>query len=693
MYNLEVINIVDYNYKVDLYYTNHSSNKSNYAQIKLTLNSSNFNFDLCKVDGSDFRLIDLRSNTSVLNMWTAKWNKDIKSAIIIFGVPDVKPYETIKLKACFGNKSAVSISNKSSVGLLLSYKFDKPTLDTSEWGGRTYSALTEYGYQLPSSEDYTIDSINSPLAGINNWILKMGLYADFDNLSITTTEAMTAGIDFTGPENPFTIGLLQTSYMRHNAVSPGGTVYSTWSLHEGGLEGFSYNEASISYDEKVDKVYVGLSGRKGYRDVLFGIGRKVEGDTRLDNIKINGRHTVYNRPDGGYPTYIQWIAIAVNDGINFSEMDASPLYTPYEIIPHQIQDFRKYGNNIINVQNIHVTSFGGNPYNLTDNNPDTMWISDSNAVSNNFIYLTFYTTIGTNIVNKGYLHYDSGHELYLNASKLSDSSDNIFKYFKATANDSWAAIRFDEKKNIKSFRILNGDNRNEMPKNYVFMGTNYNPYTDIDKAIVLSNGVFPDISGWICKEITNERSFEYYVLRVMDTYGSVPTLIKRWEMSDYSYDDKSYVSQLRLLPPQGAYTDMFPKEVSLLASNDDLTWNTLLPFVETYTPFMSHISEYGFWQYYNFYNTDGYKYYKLLFRGNWGNNSGSIAISNVSLHELSSEDNTYRLLRGNSNNIRQIWSIHDGKVLFFANNFISGLTDNKVTYSASIPLSYTDLNV
>ena len=699
MYNTEIVKITDYRYKADLFYTNQSSAASNYVTIKLILNSSNFNFDLNKDDGSDFRLIDSRNDMATLNMWVAKWDKTNKKAVLFFGLPYVGPYSVIKLIACFGNYNSSNISNPDSVGFKLAYRFDSSVIDINKWSGFTTSTITNYGYRLPSSQGTTINSVTSPLSGINNWAIEFGLYADFDDLSITSTYYMSAGVEFSGAENPFVVGLLQTSIVRHNAVVPNGATYENSVVTEGGLEGYSYNEIKIVYSEVIDSVIVDISSRNNYKDSRHIISRKVEGDTDLSNILINGRHVSGVGTAGGYPTYIQWIAISENDGLNLHTIDGSSLYFPYELIQHQDQDFRPYGENVVKLQNCHESSFGGNPYLLTSNNIEEYWCSYQNAVSEEEIFLSFYTTLGDNIVDKSYQHYDSGHELYLNASKLSEPLIDEVKKYQSTLLPSWVSIEFEEKQKITSFKILPTDELEEMPKDYVFMGSNHNPYNDINEAVVLCSGIFAQTSNWIPVELNNEYSYKYYILKIITAYGGTTTSMKRWYMSNYHDRRKKYVTQLRLLPPADSNASIFPKEIMLLGSNDDVNWQMLIPWTYTYTPFISHINEYGFWQYYNFHNTHGYKYYRLKCRGNWGHESGFIGINKLSLHEMHIEEHYNRVLRGTSNNIKQVWATNDisldngiGRV-FISNDYLNIVTDNKLKLSVILPDNYNDMGL
>ncbi len=77
-------------------------------QIRIELNSSNFNFSLANPDGSDIRFADM--NGTELNYWIQEWNSESNIAIVWVKVPVINPPET-NILMFYGNPSATSESN------------------------------------------------------------------------------------------------------------------------------------------------------------------------------------------------------------------------------------------------------------------------------------------------------------------------------------------------------------------------------------------------------------------------------------------------------------------------------------------------------------------------------------------------------------------------------------------------------
>lgn len=695
-YNTEVVKIDDYLYRELITYNNSCSYYRESVRLKMVLNSSNFNFSLCKTDGSDIRVLDQRNGVATLNMWIAKWDINKPRAIIFFDLPYVDSKEEIQLLVCWGNKSAANISSINDIGFILCDNFKTTTL-SSKWSDYNTSTVTSYGYKLPSSSSDSarrVKSTTSPLVGVGSWVVEFGVYGDFSEAAFPPYQSRTVGLEVYGPENPFVVGILTTNRIRHNAIMPGGGTFSVSSESGGGLEGYSYNEVRIYYEEGKDRIVVNLKDRNNYPDVTYTLSRKVEGDTVLNEIGICGREYAsngWNYDDGAWPTYIQWLSVDRFHSEANDELDVSTLYRPYEIVNHSNQDFRLYQPNLLSVQCRHESSFGGDPYALIDNS-NYAWESNIGASTRDYIELLFSTTMGQNITNDSYTHYDSGHDDYLSAAKLSHADyDDTNKYFASTASSGWVGIRFNKPEQVGAFRILNTTYSGAMPKNFSFMGSDYHPRLGFDKADVLCSGVMPQTDSWFPILVDNNKYYNYYILKIDSTYSNQPIRIRRWELMERVVNDKSYASQIRLLPNQANH-DMFPKEILLQGSEDGYIWRDLTPWTPTYTPFIQHIAEYGFWQRYSFYNTYGSNFYKLKCRGNWGNVDDKISISELSLHELESEVCTNRILSGN-NNIRQVWATPSNNAVFLSNSFINKLINNEVVYSEALPPEYTDFNV
>jgi hypothetical protein len=171
----------------------------------------------------------------------------------------------------------------------------------------------------------------------------------------------------------------------------------------------------------------------------------------------------------------------------------------------------------------------------------------------------------------------------------------------------------------------------------------------------------------------------------------------------YSYigsDKPKYISQLRLHPADfGGLEDNFPKQISVEGSNDILNWETVLPWTNTYTPYISHNASYGKWQRYSFTNIKGYGYYRLACKDNWGAIDGRIIIGGWEMCELVEEANIHRILGGETNNIKQIWATDncgfedENGLVYIANEKLSIVQHSELIEEKDISEFYDDINV
>jgi len=199
----------------------------------------------------------------------------------------------------------------------------------------------------------------------------------------------------------------------------------------------------------------------------------------------------------------------------------------------------------------------------------------------------------------------------------------------------------------------------------------------------------------------NTALYKYYILYIHNTYGNKNIKMQEWEMMySLGQTERKYPSQLRLHPAlYSTWQYNFPKEISLLGSIDSINWTTLIPWTNTYTPFMEHYEGYGYWQRYSFNNINGFWSFRLLCRGNWDAEDNKIIIGGWSLHELEEEAYTYRILDGTTNNIQQIWATeHCGiddkySLIFIANDKMNKISNNRLVGSSTLPFYYEDFNV
>ena len=498
---------------------------------------------------------------------------------------------------------------------------------------------------------------------------------------------------------------MHVNRIEHNAQQPGGGTWSYSTATYRGLEPYSYQELYIDYYEPKDRITYKMQNRDTYDDTVKTIYRKVEGDTRSTNVRLHGRQTS-DDVDGAYPTYINWFIVREYDGTSSSSFDTSDLYVEYEHYYHQQQDFRDYSPDFTSVMYPHESSFGGNPYLLSDEGFDSdtnVWISDDGATAESEVSLTIHTGWTDDTTERGFTHYDSSHVYYYNASKLSDNDgDRMYRdFWHSTTASGWAAIKFPTNRTIGAFRIKATDNLNACPKNFVFYGSNYNPYVFFEEVRKITDGVFEQTENWQSRVLTSEAQYKYYVLEILDTYGGEDIELQEWEMTAYLGQTKRrYPSQLRLHPAlYNNWEANFPFEFSLMGSLNGVNWTTIMPWQRTVTPFYGHLSVDDYWQRYSFNNIDGYWSFRLLVRGNWGSADSKIIIGEWSIHELAEEAYIHRVLDGTTNDIQQIWATSDtgiddeSAVIFVSNEKLNRVADGKLIRSDSIPSYYEDFNV
>ena len=672
--------------------------RTNYP-VKLVLNKNNFNFDLAQNNGFDFRLAERSNGSGVLKMWVAKWDKDNKYAVLWFKIPQLSSDPESVFYAFWGGDYSDDISIPEELGFLFYENFETIPLPSVKWTGSLNSNITTYGYLFPSNSSFT--TIINPLTGQSSWVIEAGVYLVNDTSCDLNDRAH--GFEFVGDENGFVINIMHNTRVEHNAISPGGGVYQNIDQTYGGLEFDSYQEHYIAYYEPEDRVYQRIVNRKSYTDIENKIDRKVEGDTRINNVRLHGRQTA-SINDGAYPSYISWFVIREYDNLNITNLDGSELYIPYENVEHQTFDYKIYTDDLTSILYPHKSSFGGYAYNLSNNlcsSTDDIWMSDLDAISSDPIYATIYFDRTENLVSNRKIHYDSGHEKFYNASKMSDSDTNVHErdHWRAETLNGWAVISFgDDRSIINVFGIKAvSDDLDSCPKSYKFYGGLEN-YTGPFK--LLCEGVFEKTAEWQSITFTNENPYKYYKFEVLDTYGN-NIKVQEWEMYSYIGSSKpKYISQLRLHPADfGGLEDNFPKEISLEGSNDTLNWEEVMPWTNTYTPYISHNFSYGKWQRYSFTNIKGYWHYRLACRDNWGVSDGRIIIGGWEMCELVEEANIYRILGGETNDIKQIWASNscgfedEYGLIYMANEKLNIVQGSKLVEEKDISELYDDINV
>ncbi len=95
-------------------------------QIKVQLNTSNFNYPRASPDGSDIRFFD--GNQIFLNYWIENWDTSGTSVIWV-KIPDLG---TTYIYMYYGNSNATSLSNGTNTFVFFD-DFEGTNLDTSKW--------------------------------------------------------------------------------------------------------------------------------------------------------------------------------------------------------------------------------------------------------------------------------------------------------------------------------------------------------------------------------------------------------------------------------------------------------------------------------------------------------------------------------------------------------------------------------
>lgn len=703
------INPNNFLYRRNVYFTNPYSTFKTDLIAKLVLTEENFNFDLAQEDGSDFRLVD---NVNTLRMWVAHWSKEDEHAVLFFKLQNVGGGASVSFKAYWGNANIEKNSEPETLGFDFYEDFESIPLSSSKWSGDLNRTLTDQGYLIYAN----FTSTTSPLLNRNSWVIEAGLYCGWTSNQNWDQTSRAMGFQFLGTENPFTISLVNLDRIKHNATVPTGSTIETSTKNFGGLEAASINDIYISYNEPEDIVRVKLQNRNTFSNVEHTIRRKVEGDTRLDNIRIVPRETGGSY-GGAQPTYISWMVIRNYDERGVSTLDGRNLYISHEEVQHASQDFRDYGTDITNTLYEHESDFGGNPYLLSNNLHDSntnVWISNEDATSEDEIHLDInFGWSKTQLVSKTLNHYDSGHVYYYNASKLSDKDlDKMGRSFwHSTTTSGWSSIQFNSPKKIGALRIKAHSEVAARPKDYVFYGSNDAPtslYDDNYEVVIyyssakkIIEGTFVNTDEWQSVKIPAGAKYTHFILDVLNTYGDENIKIQEWRMYEsIDFIERRYPTQLRLHPATyGDYMSNFPKEIKFEGSVNGYDWTTLIPWTYTYTPYSVHYTGQGYWQYYTFVNTQGYWSFRLSCRGNWGATDGKIIIGEWALHELLSESYTYRILGGVSNNIQQVW-LSDGctfgdthKIIYMSNDKLNFVVKDKLLESKTLPDYYEDLTV
>jgi len=467
------------------------------------------------------------------------------------------------------------------VGLLFADPFADGNYDVAKWSGNS--------------------TVGNPFSGIANWKTYIG-----------APPSWPGDIDFYGTENDFyfafdDIDASGADDVEHDFVTGTPTNY----LGIGFDNSDRAHTIELGYYEPTDYLYYELTGRRAtYGDVSESWESETHGDIRLTQLHLDNMS-------------VEWVAIQEWSGPeNEALIDSSNLYISYENQIPQNLDFNAYTINYANAVYRHTAEYG-DPYKLVDEQYDSteyVWSVNEEHAMPTSVYINFAVK-GSNLVSTAFNHFDSGHEEFLNASKLSvyDETTTSGYYWQGTTTSGYAAIDFlnsSYRVGIILFRGLE-DDLDGMPNNFTIDGTDSDPrFTSVSGFTNLYTGNLEKNSEWQTVRFVNNYPYRYYRIYVIDTYGN-DIALRDWEM--YSYEEglsEKNIRQLRLKPANFDSNEIyFPKYINLFGVTLSGTTTEIVSIQKTYNPFEEGAWEY--WQRYSFDNSNSYWGYKLDVYGNW----------------------------------------------------------------------------
>jgi len=584
------INSLDYQYKAKVYIQELGGIYQTDVLVNMVLDENNFNFDLAQENGNDFRLAEQSNGGGVFKMWLSVWDSSNKYASIWFKIPTMFAGQMLELTAFWGNPNTNSISDSSILDAIFMYEFDSSPLDSTVWTGNDPSVLTQswndYGYRLRfGNTNWYMETIATPLTGMTEWILEAGL---FTNNAGYSSSSRSFRIVFQGTENPFDIYYYgeRNSYGIRTNIQYGDTTYQDipycngLEVDDDNNNNYTYNQLYVAYKESVDRVYMKLTDRPTLDDYSGNLERRVEDETKLTNLRIYGYDYA---GEGGPHPWFNWILVRnYADDANVSDFDLSNLYREHDDVDHQIIDHEEYGEDITNIGFEHKAS-SGDPYRLSDNIEDSTmgsWITDSTSST---AWATINFGGGNDLTDETFRHYDSGHVRYLNASKLSNDSDDVNdnNYWQCTTASGYACIDFGSNNNKAvsglAIQAVPGALDN-LPKDFVFQASNSDPrLSEEDRWVTLDENNFEYTEDKQYFFFSNDSNYRYYKLKVLNTFTGEDIKLYTWHMYEHVIEaGKKVVSKLRLLPLVGPYENNFPNYISFYGSNDGIAWSLLI---------------------------------------------------------------------------------------------------------------------
>ena len=123
--------LTGWSYRRAVTITNNTSTELTDFQVRIELNSSNFDFSKANADGSDIRFTEDDGETLIPH-WIEKWDGSNQVAVVWVKVPYVPANGTATIYLYYSNSSAADASDPEAVFEFFD-DFEGSSLDTSKW--------------------------------------------------------------------------------------------------------------------------------------------------------------------------------------------------------------------------------------------------------------------------------------------------------------------------------------------------------------------------------------------------------------------------------------------------------------------------------------------------------------------------------------------------------------------------------
>ena len=295
-----------YKRSVEVDNSNNSNALSNY-QVRVDLNSDNFDYSEANSDGSDIRFTDEDQQT-LIDFWIEKWDSTGQSAILWAEVPSVPASSKKNIYMYYGNAGATSASNGDNTFLFFD-DFDGTALDTNKWtehylegsaGGSASVANSELTVQQLHQDDDNHHSYQ--VYGNTNFLNKaVRIKAKFPDY--TATAGRTRG---------GWVGFSESTALENNVVEvaawEGGTnVNKIYDVMSGGTRSSLDITPDVTVYHTYDLLWISSSSCKfSYDDVYEG-----EITTNIPTVNLPVSIIARTWSNSGYDvrSIVDWVAV------------------------------------------------------------------------------------------------------------------------------------------------------------------------------------------------------------------------------------------------------------------------------------------------------------------------------------------------------------------------------------------------